>query len=70
VAYGLYGAGRKTAFTRNRTLAELQPVEAILCEGSGLQANLYQTLREAGVPIHAFGKADQAPEPRDLRRHS
>lgn len=70
VAYGLYGSGRKTAFTRNRRLAELRPVEAILCEGSGLQANLYQTLREAGVPIHAFRKADQAPEPRDLRRHS
>ena len=59
VAYGLYGTGRKTAFTRNRKLAELKPVEAILCEGSGLQANLYQLLRQAGVPIHAFRKADQ-----------
>lgn len=61
VAYGLYGTGRKIAFTRNRKLAELKPVEAILCEGSGLQANLYQTLREAGVPIHAFRRSDQAP---------
>ncbi|KHK90376.1 DUF2493 domain-containing protein [Novosphingobium malaysiense] len=59
VAYGLYGSGRKTAFTRNRKLAELKPVEALLCEGSGLQANLYQVLREANVPIHAFRKADQ-----------
>ena len=59
VAYGLYGNGRKTAFTRNRKLAELKPVEAILCEGSGLQANLYQVLKEAGVPIHAFKRADQ-----------
>ena len=59
VAYGLYGSGRKTAFTRNRKLAELKPVEALLCEGSGLQANLYQILREANVPIHAFRKADQ-----------
>jgi len=67
VAYGLYGTGRKTAFTRNRKLAELKPVEAILCEGSGLQANLYQVLREAGVPIHAFKRIDQAPD-QPLRR--
>ena len=67
VAYGLYGTGRKTAFTRNRKLAELKPVEAILCEGSGLQANLYQVLREAGIPIHAFRRADQAPD-QPLRR--
>lgn len=62
VAYGLYGSSRKTAFTRNRKLVELKPVEAVLCEGSGLQANLYQLLRQGGVPIHAFKKADQAPE--------
>ncbi|WP_157217994.1 SLOG family protein [Flavisphingomonas formosensis] len=62
VAYGLYGAGRKVAFTRNRKLVELKPVEAVLCEGSGLQANLYQLLRQAGVPIHAFRKADQAAD--------
>ena len=62
VVYGLYGSGRKTAFTRNRKLAELKPVEAVLCEGSGLQANLYQLLRQASVPIHAFKKAGQAPE--------
>jgi hypothetical protein len=62
VTYGLYGSGRKTAFTRNRKLADLKPVEAILCEGSGLQANLYQVLREAGVPIHAFRRDDQAAD--------
>lgn len=62
VAYGLYGNGRKTAFTRNRKLAELKPVEALLCEGSGLQANLYQTLRQANVPIHAFRKVDQVAD--------
>lgn len=68
VAYGLYGTGRKVAFTRNRKLAELKPVEAILCEGSGLQANLYQLLRQAGVPIHAFKKADQAMDTRGAVR--
>jgi hypothetical protein len=59
VAYGLYGSGKKVAFTRNRKLVELKPVEALLCEGSGLQANLYQLLRQAGIPIHAFKKAGQ-----------
>ncbi|MCP3732582.1 DUF2493 domain-containing protein [Sphingomonas sp. MG17] len=68
VAYGLYGTGKKVAFTRNRKLVELKPVEAVLCEGSGLQANLYQLLRQAGVPIHAFRKADQAAEPAALPR--
>jgi hypothetical protein len=62
VAYGLYGSGKKIAFTRNRKLVELKPVEAILCEGSGLQANLYQLMRQAGIPIHAFKRADQAPD--------
>jgi hypothetical protein len=67
VAFGLYGSGRKVAFTRNRKLVELKPVEALLCEGSGLQANLYQLLRDAGVPIHAFRKADQS-QPTDIPR--
>lgn len=62
VAYGLYGSGKKVAFTRNRKLVELKPVEALLCEGSGLQANLYQLLRQAGIPIHAFKKSGQAPD--------
>ncbi len=61
VAYGLMGGGRRAPFLRNRKLAELKPVEAVLGEGSGIQANLYQTLRQAGIPIHAFRKADQAP---------
>lgn len=60
LAYSLMGGGRRAPFLRNRKLAELKPVEAILGEGSGIQANLYQTLRQAGVPIHAFRKADQA----------
>lgn len=62
VAYGLYGKGSRVAFSRNRKLVDLKPVEAVLCEGSGLQANLYQLLREAGVPIHAFRKTEQAPD--------
>ncbi|WP_310015704.1 DUF2493 domain-containing protein [Novosphingobium sp. 1748] len=61
VTYSLTGSGRGAPFLRNRKLVDLQPVEAILGEGSGIQANLYQALRNAGVPIHAFRKADQAP---------
>ena len=74
VAFGLYGNGRKTAFTRNRKILDLKPVEALLCEGSGVQANLYQLLREAGVPIHAFRREAQAPDtgaaPPRLRRRA
>jgi hypothetical protein len=61
VAYTLTGSGRGAPFARNRKLVELKPVEAVLGEGSGIQANLYQALRAAEVPIHAFRKADQAP---------
>ncbi|WDF75238.1 DUF2493 domain-containing protein [Novosphingobium sp. KACC 22771] len=61
VAYTLTGGGRGAPFARNRRLVELKPVEAILGEGSGIQANLYQALRKAGVPIHAFRKSEQAP---------
>jgi hypothetical protein len=63
VVYGLYGSGRKVAFTRNRKLVDLKPVEAVLCEGSGLQANLYQLLRQAGIPIHAFRRSEQSADP-------
>ncbi|HUD92515.1 SLOG family protein [Sphingobium sp.] len=68
VAYGLYGAGKKVAFNRNRKLVELKPVEALLCEGSGLQANLYQLLRKASVPIHAFRKGEAEIPAGALRR--
>jgi hypothetical protein len=61
IAWTLQGRGRKAPFARNRQMVDLKPVEAVLGEGSGIQANLYQSLRKAGVPIHAFRKADQAP---------
>jgi hypothetical protein len=61
VAFTLSGSGRGAPFRRNRKLVELKPAIAVLGEGSGIQANLYQALRKANVPIHAFRKADQAP---------
>ncbi|BBD03370.1 MULTISPECIES: DUF2493 domain-containing protein [Sphingobium] len=62
VAYKLYRSGAREAFDRNRKLLALRPVEAVLCQGSGVQKNLYQLMREEGVPIHAFRKCDQAPD--------
>jgi hypothetical protein len=37
----------------------LKPVEAIVCEGSGIQSNFAQKLRAAGVPLHIFRRAQQ-----------
>src|SRR3546814_6132514 len=39
IAFGLYGRGNGKAFKRNRNIAELMPVEALLCEGSGIQSS-------------------------------
>ncbi len=63
VAYALTGRG-KAAFARNRKIGELDISEAVLGEGSGIQANLYQMLRKKGVPIHAFRKPADAPKAR------
>ncbi|WOF43275.1 DUF2493 domain-containing protein [Sphingopyxis indica] len=46
------GLGAKAAFVRNDRLLSLRPVEAVVCEGSGIQMNLAQKLRKAGVPLH------------------
>lgn len=53
--------GQRAAFVRNENLVKLQPVEAIVCEGSGIQANLAQRLRQANVPLHIFRQAQQRP---------
>ena len=50
--------GAKAAFVRNDRLLALQPVEAVVCEGSGVQMNLAQKLRQARVPLHVV-KLDQ-----------
>jgi hypothetical protein len=52
--------GNRAAFVRNDRIVALKPVEAIVCEGSGVQANLAQKLRSAGVPLHIFRLAQQA----------
>jgi hypothetical protein len=51
--------GNRAAFVRNDRLVNLKPVEAVICEGSGIQANLAQKLRQAGVPLHIVNAAQQ-----------
>jgi hypothetical protein len=63
--------GQKGGFVRNRQLVELRPVEAIVCQGSGLQGNLLDLLKEANIPTHAFRIDRQGPAPAaaDKRHH-
>ena len=53
--------GRRAGFDRNKRLVALRPVEAIVCQGSGLQSNLLDELKAAGVPTHAFRADRQTP---------
>ena len=55
--------GNRAGFVRNEQLIKLAPVEAIVCQGSGLQSNLLEKLKEARVPTHAFPISGQAPAP-------
>lgn len=55
--------GNRAGFVRNEQLVGLRPVEAIVCQGSGLQSNLLAKLKEAAVPTHAFRIDAQAPMP-------
>lgn len=51
--------GKRAGFVRNEQLINLKPVHAFICEGSGLQANLWQRVRSAGIPHNAFGLRHQ-----------
>jgi hypothetical protein len=46
----------------------LRPVEAIICEGSGIQANLAQRCRAAGVPLTIYRHSDFAGDRDDDER--
>lgn len=52
--------GNRGAWVRNDRMLALKPVEAVICEGSGIQMNLAQKLRKAGVPLHIVNAAQQA----------
>lgn len=51
--------GKRAGFIRNDQLLKLQPVEAMVCEGSGLQSHLARELRAARVPSHFLTLAQQ-----------
>lgn len=46
--------GKRAGFARNEAMVKLQPVEAVVCEGSGLQSHLARAVRAARVPAHFF----------------
>ena len=50
--------GNRAPFLRNENMVKLSPVEAVVGEGSGIQSNLAQRLRQAGVPVHVRRIAD------------
>ena len=54
--------GNRAGFVRNERMVGLNPVEAIVCEGSGIQQNLATRLRAQGVPMHILRIADQRIE--------
>ncbi|PBN43506.1 DUF2493 domain-containing protein [Sphingobium sp. D43FB] len=51
--------GNRAGFARNEQLLGLRPVEAIVCEGSGLQSHLAREVRKQGIPAHFFRLVDQ-----------
>jgi hypothetical protein len=51
--------GKRAGFARNEQLIALRPVEAVVCEGSGLQSHLARLVRAGAVPAKFFRIADQ-----------
>ncbi|QOT74523.1 DUF2493 domain-containing protein (plasmid) [Sphingobium fuliginis] len=60
--------GNRAAFVRNDRMLALKPVEAVICEGTGIQANLAQKLRAAGVPLHVVKNVGASLAKRTERR--
>lgn len=54
--------GNAAGFRRNDRLVRLNPVEAIVCEGSGIQQHLARELLRAKVPCHLFRNRQKATE--------
>lgn len=53
--------GQRAGFARNEAMLKLKPVEAIVCEGSGLQSHLARMVRAQGVPAHFLSMSEQCP---------
>jgi hypothetical protein len=60
--------GKSAGFKRNDRMIDLQPVEALICEGTGIQSHLAQRLRQNGVPLHIRRLTDQQAAPMRNRR--
>lgn len=56
--------GNAAPFKRNKLLVGLQPIEAIICEGSGVQANLAEAMRAAHIAVTIFRKEQSKSESR------
>ena len=46
-------------FVRNEQMVGLRPVEALVCEGSGLQSHLARLVREKRIPARFVRLSDQ-----------
>ncbi|MBA4090094.1 MAG: hypothetical protein C0494_05810 [Sphingobium sp.] len=51
--------GKRAGFVRNDQMLQLRPVEAVICEGSGLQEHLVREARQAGVAMNVLRLSDQ-----------
>jgi hypothetical protein len=51
--------GQRAGFARNEAMLALDPVEALVCEGGGLQSHLARGVKGKGVPAHFFRLRDQ-----------
>lgn len=51
--------GKRAGFVRNEQMVGLRPVEALVCEGSGLQSHLARLVKDKRVPARYVTLADQ-----------
>lgn len=56
--------GKRAGFVRNEQMVGLRPVEALVCEGSGLQSHLARLVKEKRIPARYVRLSDQAWEGR------
>jgi hypothetical protein len=54
--------GKRAGFVRNEQMVGLRPVEALVCEGSGLQSHLARLVKEKRIPARFVRLSDQGWE--------
>ena len=59
--------GPSAPYQRNARMLAFKPVEAVVCSGGGIQANLADRLREARVPMHIVREAGAQTEAQPVR---